>query len=562
MKFSEYKYERPNIDSLVNKANTIIESINKEQNVERLIALITEYKKMESSYATNLEIANIRNSINTKDSFYDAEIEYLSEEGPKFTNASVKFQKALVEHPLRRELEKHYGTYWFKKMEMGLLTFKEEIMEDLVKEAKLSQEYSKLIASAEIEFEGKTYNLSQMSKFTQNKDREIRKAAAIAVDSWFGKNASRFDEIYDNLVHVRDLMARKLGYKNYVELGYKNMLRTDYDAKDVKGYRDQILKEIVPVANELRHKQMERIGIKNPEMFDYSLEFTDGNPTPHGTKDELVNKALRMYSEMSPETKEFFTFMLEHELMDLETKPGKMSGGYCTYIEGYKSPFIFSNFNQTRGDVDVLTHEAGHAFECYMASKALDNSDLIWPTYEACEIHSMSMEFFAYPWINLFFEEDTQKYKHSHISGALTFIPYGACVDEFQHYVYENPNVSPLDRKKKWRELERKYLPYRKYTYEKCMEEGSYWYRQGHIFASPFYYIDYTLAQVCALEFFLESQKDYKKAWEKYIKLCKLGGSESFLTLLKKVDLANPFVDGTIHEVIKELLPILDNVMR
>ena len=562
MKFSEYKYERPNIDLLVSKGNELVESIVNTQNADALIKLVDEYQAMASNYATNAELATIRNSINTKDSFYDKEVEYLSEEGPKFTNLNVKFQKALVEHPERKALEKHFGSYWFKKMEMGLLTFNEAIMDDLVEEAKLSQEYSKLIAGAEIEFDGKTHNLSQMSKYTQNVDREIRKAAAIKVDEWFGANASKFDEIYDKLVHVRDRMAHKLGYENFVELGYKNMLRTDYDAKDVKGYREQILKEIVPVANELRRKQMERIGVKDPEMFDYALEFLDGNPTPHGNKDELVQKALRMYSEMSPETKEFFTFMLDHELMDLETKPGKMGGGYCTYIEGYKSPFIFSNFNHTRGDVDVLTHEAGHAFECYMASKGLNNSDLIWPTYEACEIHSMSMEFFAYPWINLFFEEDTKKYMHSHISGALTFIPYGACVDEFQHYVYENPNVSPKDRKIKWRELEHKYLPYRKYTYEHCMEEGSYWYRQGHIFASPFYYIDYTLAQVCALEFFLESHKDYKKAWERYIKLCKLGGSESFLKLLEIVGLENPFKDGTISKVIKELLPILNDVMR
>ncbi len=560
MKFKDYKYERPNIDAFVKKGEELVENIIASENILDLEKYIDEFLTMTGHIETMDSLCSVRNSINTKDEFYDKEQEFFSENSPSVSNIETKFEKALVNHKLRRELENKYGKYWFKKMEMSLKTFSEEIMQDLVVESKLSQEYDKLIAGAEIEYDGKVYNLSQMSKFGQSLDREVRKNASIAVDNFFMANSKAIDDIYDGLVKVRDKIAKKLGFKNYVELGYYRLGRTDYNSEDVKEYRKQVFKELVPVANEIRRKQATRIGIDDPEMFDFSLEYLDGNPTPHGTKDELVLKAKKMYEEMSNETNEFFNFMLDGELMDLETKPGKMGGGYCTSFSDYNAPFIFANFNGTKGDVDVLTHEAGHAFQCYYASKFIKNPRLIWPTLEACEIHSMSMEFFAYPWINLFFEKDTNKYFHSHISEALTFIPYAVCVDEFQHFVYENPDVTPKERKEKWRELEKKYLPYRKYTYQKCFDEGTYWYRQGHIFGSPFYYIDYTLAQVCALQFYLASKKDYKEAWNRYISLCKLGGSMPFTDLIKEVGLENPFKDGTIKKITEELLPIINKI--
>lgn len=560
MQFRDYKYERPNVEELVSRINSLTFEIENSTNIANLVKNIDEFMQLSSHFESMATLCSIRNSINTKDEFYDQEQEFFNENSPLVSNAVTKLHKTLVNHQMRKELEVKYGSYWFNKLEVSLKTFSEEIIPDLVLENKLSQDYDKLIAGAEINYKGQIYNLSQMTKFGQSLDREVRKEAAMAVDAFFLAKSAEIDNIYDQLVQVRDKIAKKLGFKNYVELGYLRLGRTDYNSEDVASYRKQVLSDVVPVANKFRAMQAKRIGINDPEMFDYSLEYLDGNPTPEGTKAELVAKAKKMYEEMSLETKEFFNFMLEHDLMDLETKPGKMGGGYCTNISDYKSPFIFANFNGTKGDVDVLTHEAGHAFQCYFASKNVTNPDLIWPTLEACEIHSMSMEFFAYPWIKLFFGKDTNKYFHSHITEALTFIPYGVCVDEFQHFVYENPNASPKERKNKWRELEKKYLPYRKYTYQKCFDEGCFWYRQGHIFSSPFYYIDYTLAQVCALQFYLASQADYKEAWGRYLELCKLGGSKSFLELLKSVKLLNPFVEGTVAKIIKELLPHLDKL--
>ena len=560
MKFKDYKYVRPNIEEICKVTEEITEIIKKANDVNVIVDAIKRLNKMNSTYSTIANLAYIRNSIDTTDEFYEKEIEFLDEEGVKISSKSNELTKVLVNHSLRKELEGIYGSYWFKTMELSLKCFDDCIMDDLVKESKLSIQYDKLMASAKIEFDGKINNLSQMKVYTSSTDRNVRIEAFKKINEFLVANSTEIDDIYDQLVKTRHNMAKKLGYENYIELGYAKMGRTDYDAKMVENYRKQVLESVVPVANNIFMENAKRIGVENPKYYDTTLMFLDGNPTPKGTKDELVAKALKMYSEMSPVTKEFFEFMVEHELLDLESKPGKANGGYCTYIPDYKSPFIFANFNGTSGDVDVLTHEAGHALMAYCSKDTVENPDLLWPTSEACEIHSMSMEFFAYPWMEEFFKEDTKKYKVFHMSGAITFIPYGVCVDHFQHLVYANPYATPEQRRKMWSDLEKIYTPWRDMEGLEAYEKGMLWFQQGHIFSSPFYYIDYTLAQVCALEFYLDSLENKEDAFNRYLQLCKLGGTKSFLELIKEVNINNPFIDGSIKKIIDKLLPVIDSI--
>ncbi len=560
MKFKDYKYERPNIDEICSKTEELTTIIKEAKDINVIVEAIKSLNKMNSEYSTVSNLAFIRNSIDTTDEYYEKEIEYLNEEGVKVSSKSNELTKVLVNHPLRKDLENVYGSYWFKQMELSLKCFDDCIMEDLVNESKLSIQYDKLMASAKIEFDGKINNLAQMRVYTSSVNRETRIAAFKAVNQFLLDNSAEIDDIYDKLVKTRHTIAKKLGYDNYIELGYAKMGRTDYDAEMVSNYRKQVLDCVVPVANNIFMENAKRIGVKDFKYYDTSLMFLDGNPTPKGTKDELVAKALKMYTEMSVETKEFFEFMTEHELLDLESKPGKANGGYCTYIPDYKSPFIFANFNGTSGDVDVLTHEAGHALMAYCSKDTIENPDLLWPTSEACEIHSMSMEFFAYPWMEDFFKEDTKKYKVYHMSGAITFIPYGVCVDHFQHLVYANPEATPSERRKMWSELEKMYTPWRDMEGLEAYEQGMLWFQQGHIFSSPFYYIDYTLAQVCALEFYLDSLENKEDAFNRYLKLCKLGGSKSFLELIAEVGINNPFIDGSIKKIIDKLLPVIDSI--
>ena len=559
MKFNDYKYEKINIDETKEKFSNLIKSFSDAENLEEQTKYMDEIIKLRNHIETMETLVSIRHSIDTTDEFYNKENEYVDEISPILFGFISEFYKALVNSKFRADLEKKYGKFLFDLAENTLKTFNEEIIPDLQEENRLSSKYSKLIASAKIQFDGEEKNLSEMVPYTQSKDRNVRIEASKKVAHFFKENKDKFDKIYDGLVKVRTTIAQKLGYKNYVELGYARLSRLEYDSKMVASYRKQVLENIVPLHTELRQRQAKRLGLDKLKFYDEPIKFNSGNADPHGDPEWILNHGKTMYNELSKETAEFFSFMTEKNLLDLLSKKGKMSGGYCTYIPEYKSPYIFANFNGTSHDVDVLTHEAGHAFQVYQ-SRGYEIPEYLWPTYEACEIHSMSMEFLTWPWMDLFFENDAEKYKFIHLSEALLFIPYGVTVDEFQHWVYENPNATPDDRRAKWLEIEKKYLPTRDYGEVDDLKEGIFWFRQGHIFNSPFYYIDYTLAQVCAFQFWIKSQENREKAWDEYLALCKLGGSKPFFELMKAANLKNPFDQGTIASVIPKIREFLESI--
>ena len=559
MNFNDYKYEHLDLEKIKGQFSELIDSFERAENVEGQIEAFDKIIKLRNHIETMQTLVSIRHSIDTNDEFYDKENEYMDEISPILFGFTNDFYKALVNSKFKDELIKKYGKLLFDLAENTLKVFSNEIIPDAQEENRLSSKYSKLIASAKIDFDGKELNLSQMVPYTQSKDRNVRIEAARKVAQFFAENQEEFDNIYDSLVKVRTKMAQKMGYKNYVEFGYKQLSRLEYDAKMVEGYRNQVLENIVPLHTELRKRQEKRLGVEKLRFYDEAIKFNSGNADPHGSPEWILNHGKTMYKELSKETDEFFTFMTENNLLDLLSKKGKMSGGYCTYIPEHKAPFIFANFNGTAHDIDVLTHEAGHAFQVYQ-SRGFEVPEYLWPTYEACEIHSMSMEFLTWPWMKLFFENDTEKYKFIHLSEALLFIPYGVTVDEFQHWVYENPEVTPQERREKWLEIEKKYLPTRDYGEVDELKNGIFWFRQGHIFSSPFYYIDYTLAQVCAFQFWIKSREDSEKAWQDYLNLCKLGGSKSFFELMKSANLKNPFVEGTLAAVIPKIKEYLDSV--
>ena len=558
MKFKDFVYERPNIENYVKRFKELLALIGESETAETEIKAIKDLFDLNDEMDTLITLVSIRNSLNTQDEFYEKEQDFFNENVPALQEYEHIFSSKILKSKNRLVLEKEFGSLLFKQAELRQKTFSPEIIPLLQTENKLDTEYSKLIASAKIEFEGGVYNLSKMAPFLQNLDRDIRHRAQLKVSEFFQNNEDTLDRIYDDMVKVRTDIAKKLGYENYIQLGYDRLGRTDYNHEDVANYRKQIYRDVVPLVTELKKRAAKRIGIKDPKSYDLTLSFLSGNPTPKGDRKWQVDIAKNMYEEMSKETAEFFHFMLDQDLLDLDSLPGKAGGGYCTYIPKYRAPFIFANFNGTSHDVDVLTHEAGHAFQVYSSR---DNyPQYRWPTYEAAEIHSMSMEFLAWPWIDGFFKEDADKYKFFHLDSSISFLPYGVTVDEFQHEIYSRPDMTKEERKATWRKIEKKYLPFKDYDDDHFLEKGTYWYRQGHIFGSPFYYIDYTLAQVLAFQYWVKSRENHQEAFKSYLSLCRLGGSKSFVNLIKAVNLDNPFVDGTVRKVIEPIKAYLDGV--
>lgn len=556
--FEDFQYTRPEVSAYDKKFEKAFDAFQAAKSFEAAEAAFLQVNELRKHLDTLFNLVEIRHTINTEDPFYKEENDYMDETMPLFEGKTTAFYQLLMQSPYQAQLEKKWGKQLFALANAQLKSFSDDVIPLMQEENKWASKYTKLIAAAKIAFNGGERTLAQLMADRESEDREVRKAATAAYFGYFDDHEEEFDTIYDHLVKIRTEIAHKLGFANYTEMSYYRMARIGYDKEMVKNYREQIRRYVVPVANKLYERQRARLGVDKFYFYDEPYYFKTGNAKPKGDADWILKNGKQMYHELSPETGKFFDYMLDHHLMDLLATKGKAGGGYCTYLFDYQSPFIFSNFNGTAGDIDVLTHEAGHAFQVYATKNEL--IDYRWPTYEGAEIHSMSMEFFTWPWMKLFFKEETQKRKFAHLSEALLFLPYGVSVDEFQHVVYEHPEMTPAERKQAWKEIEQKYLPHRDYDGMNYLERGGVWQRQGHIYESPFYYIDYTLAQVCAFEFWKKSQEDFGSAWKDYLHLCKQGGSQSFLDLVQTAKLESPFKEGCVSAVIDAVSSWLNQV--
>lgn len=550
MKFSDMNYQRPDLDNLKEQISVLTDRLATASDYKSAREAFLEKDKLDRHISTLSNLANIRHTIDTRDTFYDGEMQFWNSAGPQLNEYDQKWTTALLNSPFRADFISEFGDVMFLNAEIELKQFSSEIIGDMTEENNLTNEYEKLLASAQIPFEGKMYTLSQLTPLKNDPDDARRLAAWKAEGNWYKENQEKLDTIYDKLVHLRDKMGRKLGYDGFTELGYYRMMRNCYTKEDVDKFRQAVVKYLVPVADSIYKVQAERLGKEYPMSFaDNALQFRTGNPKPAGSYEDTIAAGRKFYDELSPETSEFFHTMLDMELMDVLSTEGKASGGYCTSLDDYEVPFIFANFNGTQGDVEVITHEAGHAFAAYTNRSRIPVST-VWPSLEACEVHSMSMEFFAEPWAVDFFGADADKFLYSHLAGALTFIPYGTMVDHFQHIVYEKPNLSPSQRHGVWKELLGIYMPWMKLDREiPFYSDGEGWQRQHHIYSSPFYYIDYCLAQTVSLQFWARIQENQGEAWKTYMRYTEQGGSAVFTKLLENAGLDSPFEESCLKNV-------------
>lgn len=560
MKFNEFDYQRPDLDKVKNQFQALTQQLKQTDNGEVALQAVQAIQKLQFDIDTQATLSNIRHSIDTLDPFYTSENDFWDENYPIIQDWITEYYKAVLASPYLDTLKAHIPWTFFKKAENQLRIFNSDIIPLLQQENRLVSEYGKLKASAELEYKGQTYNLSSIGVFIESEDRQERQEVSEIITKWYGDRMDEFDRIYDDMVKVRHEIAQKLGFDNFIEVGYARMGRIDYDRKDVEVYRQEVLKHVVPLAQELSKRQQERLGYDHLHYYDLFYQFPMGTPKPQGTEAEIVQKGVDMYHELSPETGEFIDFMVDQDLLDLTAKKGKDTGGYCTYIPNYKAPFIFANFNGTSGDVEILTHEAGHAFQVFN-SRWIQTPEAVWPTSEACEIHSMSMEFITWPWMDRFFGAATDKFKYQHLANAIFFIPYGVLVDHFQHEVYAHPEMTPEERRQTWSKLEKMYTPWKDFSSNDFYSKGGWWFKQLHVFVEPFYYIDYTLAQVCAFQFWQRTQIDQDpQAWEDYLAICKVGGSQSFTEIVKTGNLKSPFGEGNLESTIQSIGQYLQNV--
>lgn len=559
MKFADISYTRADFDAAARFYASAAERLSAAGSFEGAEAVFLEVEDFSAKFDTALTVANIRHDIDTRDEFYDAEVAYIDEHAPELEEYVQRWQDALLRTPYRVAFEEKYNRVMFLNAEIDARTFSPEIVPELQRENALTTEYSKLLAGAQIPFEGGVYTLSQLTPIKQDADASRRAAAWAAEDAWYAEHAESLDAIYAELVTLRDKMGRKLGHDGYIPLGYDRMQRNCYDKADVERFRAAVVDYIVPIAYSVYETVAKRLGKSLPMGYaDCAMWFTDGNARPVGTPEDILEAGRSFYHELSGETAEFIDHMLENGMMDVLSRPGKAGGGYCTTLTAYKTPYIFANFNGTSGDVEVITHEAGHAFASW-TSRGIVPAESSSPSLEGCEVHSMSMEFFAEPWAERFFGADADKFRWQHLADAVTFIPYGTLVDHFQHECYEHPEYTPEQRNAAWSRLAAVYMPWLKPEESLGFySSGRAWQRQRHIYISPFYYIDYCLAQTVSLEFWAMIKRDKAAAWEKYMAYTRLGGTLTFRELLDRAGLDSPFEPETLKAVAEAAKAWLD----
>ena len=552
MKFKDMPYKRVDYDKTAEQFKALTKRVKEAKSGEELWEIHQEYYKVYQNMMDSMTIAEIRHDGNTADPFYAAEKDYYDETAPMLSSLATDYQRALYESPYRSFMEEKIGRVAFATMDNAIKSMDESIIGLMQEENALTTQYNKLIASAKIPFDGQVCNLSLLRPYLTGNDRTVRRQAWKAYSDYFMTVADKLDDIYDKLVKNRTAQAKAMGYDNYIQLGYYRMNRNSYDRNDVENFRRQVKEVFVPFAERVHEIRRKRLGLEKLSYIDNEVYFKEGNPDPVGTAQEILESGQKMYAKLSPETKEFFDFMMENELFDVFGRKDKKQGGYMTYLYQYHSPFIFANFNGTSGDVDVITHECGHAFQGYLSGQdpIMEHADI---TMETAEIHSMSMEFFTDPWMKEFFGDREKDFLSMQLEDAIRFIPYGTMVDEFQHIVYETPELTPQERRREWSRLEKIYMPHLDYEEDPFFSKGGFWQKQQHIYNSPFYYIDYVLAQSCAFQYKVWMDEDYREAWKSYLALCRLSASKFYPEMLQECGLKVPFEDGYFEEIVEKL---------
>ena len=555
--FADIQAETPTIEQITREYQDINNALDQAQTRLDKEKALQQWEDLRRRLNTWSEMTSLNFSQDTTNKEYQQAQEYSDELRPKLTALEVAMKRRLLNSQDRTELESILGQQAFSLWSADVTTFEPAIEDDLVQESKLVNQYVQLLASAELEFRGETVNLSGIRKYTQDSDRKTRYEAEKVRWQFFSQNQAQLDSIYDQLVKLRHQMAQKLGYDNYTGLGYKRMQRIDYTEADVASYRDEVVAKVVPLAQKIIDQKAQKLHLEWVMYWDEAVFDLQGNPKPQGDHDWMLQQAQKMFDNLHPELGSFFAMMVAGNFMDLKTRPGKAGGGFCTSFPTTGVPYIFANFNQTKGDVEVFTHEMGHAFQAWQ-SRNLPLIDYLWPTLESCEIHSMSLEFLTWSQMEQFFGDDADRFREIHLAQSILFLPYGCAVDHFQHLVYAHPEATPQERNQMWQQMEARYLPWRQYEDLEYPAQGGLWQEKQHIYCSPFYYIDYTLALCCAMQFWVKAESDFEGALTEYIALCQRGGQAPFQSLTSSANLVSPFQPGSLANVITKAQQFLN----
>jgi M3 family oligoendopeptidase len=538
----------PNVAALQRTYDALRGRLDRVASDDDALAFFAAWEAERRAFASWKSLAELRFRQDTRDERARADADALNELNVLTEERDAEIKGRLLENAHRPALERTLGAYLFARWENDLAGFDPALADDFIAEAELVNEYTALLGGGRVTFEGASLPLAAMARFAEDGDRARRRAASEATWDFFATNAARLDDLFDGLVHRRAAMANKLGLRTYTELAYRRMGRIDYDARDVARFREEIRVAIVPLAEEIAARQAAALGIPDIMPWDEQIFDARGRLQAPASVDAMLAALRAAFTAMHPELGAFVDLMTGNRLMDLAARDGKAGGAFCTSFPSLGLPYVFASVTGTSRDVATVVHETGHAFQDY-AARHKPALEYLIPTAEAGEIHSMALEFLTFPHYDRFLGDDAARFCKQHLATQLLMLPYIAAVDEFQELVYASPDVSPAERRAMWQRLERTYLPWRNTGGIPHVVAGGLWQRQRHVYAFPFYYIDYGLAMCCALQLWSRSRGDHAGAVATYVQLCERGGELPFLSLVQSAGLRSPFESGALRDV-------------
>ena len=556
IQFQNVPYLRPDMDALEREMTAGITALQNAETFPESYYALLSLEAPRRKFMTLATLVEAQNTMNTNDEYWAAEQAWFDRNRPRWDALCVRLGEVLNATPFRREFEVHLGTEIFRQAETTGRAFSTEIAKELEEESVLSGKYSLISGNLSVEVDGQRRTMGELSRMQDSSSRESREKFGGLRQQAFAERSGELDQLYDDLVNVRTRMAKKLGFGSYTDMGYCRQGRTGYQRQDVAAFRKAIEESITPVVAALYEKQRRRLGYKELWDFDEDVNFVGGDPKL--AEGEVEARFDDIFGQLSPESRVYYQDLRRCGFYDLGDRKGKIRGAYSNYVPIYGMPFIFETFARSPGAVKTFAHECGHGLHSYLkrGEPFVESGNA---TSDICEIHSMAMEFFIWPYLDrLYSAEDVRKYKFFHLKTALSFLPYGAAVDEFQTEVYDHPELTPQQRLALWKDLEKRYMPWRRYKHEGFLSEGRAWQRQTHIYKWPFYYIDYVLAQICALQFHFLNEEDHEKAWASYLRLLRCSGFQSFDETLAIAGLESPFAPGVVEKVGRMAMEFLE----
>lgn len=555
-------YCRPNINKLVKEVEDLLITLknctveyNQLNLIEDIYSKLNQIMFQNSKLQAYYFISSNNNFINQEKAYFN---KYSSKVGSIKARLYIEIYRLYISNKLKDSL----GEQYLRIVYLTLKGLNKNNSHVKYKEQELCKKYSTLISNSSIDIDNNRFLITELKGLLYSQNREIRKQAFIKKMEFFNKNKKILDNLFTQLVDLRSNLALINGDKSYIEIAYRNLYKTDYTQKDVRKFRNIIKKYVTPLILELQEVQKQRLNLDVIEIYDEKFLFKKNiNINSINESDFKKNMGI-LLGDISPEINEIYSKMILNDSIHTKTQSGKASGAFCVYIEDLNIPFVISNNNGSYEDVINFIHEFGHGYQRY---KSKDNKfpELQIPTTELGEVAAMGMEFFIWPYLDKILKENTPKFKYYHLYQAILFLPYSAAIDEFQEYIYKNPNATVSERDSKWREIEVSYQPWKKN--HKNVIFSSTWQQQGHIYFTPFYYIDYAIAQINAIEFWSISRKDYKTAWNKYERLCCFGGSKTYKEVLKSLNLIDPFDEHLVSKLISEVkvyFTVLNNQIK